>query len=64
MEAYQQRVVDELTELTDKKVKLDIFIQGEVFPKLELMDQALLRRQLHAMSDYAGTLALRIERFK
>ena len=65
MEAFQQRVLDEKSELDQRRAKLHDFIQGlslpEVFPSLPLNEQRLMHQQLAAMNWYSETLARRLE---
>ena len=60
---YQQRVVDEKTELDDKLVKLIAFFDNPVFAQLPQAEQGRLRRQSSIMTDYSVVLAERIEAF-
>jgi len=60
---YQQRVKDELKELTTKIEALAAFQDGSIYLTLERVDKNLLQEQKMAMSDYADILKLRIERF-
>lgn len=61
---HQQRVVDELKELKDKRTKLLEFIQhSDVFKTLEQIDKDLLTEQYEAMVWYDVILTKRIERF-
>lgn len=61
---HEQRVVDELKELKDKRTKLLSFIQhSDVFKTLEQIDKDLLTEQYEAMTWYDVILTKRIERF-
>jgi len=60
---YQQRVKDELKELTTKIEALAAFQDGSIYLTLERVDKNLLQEQKMAMIDYADILKLRIERF-
>lgn len=61
---HQQRVVDELKELKDKRIKLLSFIQeSDVFKTLDQTDKDLLTEQYEAMTWYDVILTKRIERF-
>ena len=62
-EAWQQRVIDELAELEDRREKLSIFRMGDLFRSLDPKDQALLWTQGALMADYALILKMRIARF-
>lgn len=65
MEAHQQRVVDEQTELDDKIGKLQNFISDSpIFIKLDKDDRVLLDHQLSTMRNYSKILGERIKRFK
>jgi len=64
MQAHQQRVVDEQTELQDKATKLAEFIKSSpIFAGLDDTQQGLLKAQLSAMQAYGEILALRIGSF-
>lgn len=64
MEDWQQRVVDEKTELDEKIGKLSVFVRSDAYHSLENgMDKDLLDDQLNAMEVYSNILAERIERF-
>lgn len=63
MEAFQQRVVDEEVELTDKLTKLDAFLGGKIFMGLPEEDRRLLSEQANHMRCYAVVLQQRIARF-
>jgi hypothetical protein len=60
---HQQRVVDEKTELDQKIVKLDQFIEGEVFKTLPSDEQDRLVKQLRIMYEYFAVLGERIAAF-
>jgi hypothetical protein len=60
---HQQRVVDEKTELDQKIVKLDQFIEGEVFETLPSDEQDRLVKQLRIMYRYFAVLGERIAAF-
>ncbi|WP_337918720.1 crAss001_48 related protein [Vibrio cholerae] len=64
MEPHQQRVVEEKKELDSKIEKLNTFIDGQVFKKLDNEDKKLLIKQLHEMKAYSRTLGCRIRRFE
>jgi hypothetical protein len=64
MQPHQQRVVDELSELSKKLVALVSFIsRGEIFATLAADEQSRLRRQRDAMQEYADILEERIAAF-
>lgn len=64
MQEHELRVLKECVELSDKIVKLEHFIQGEVFKGLSNSDKDLLVAQHSAMRTYESILNLRIERSK
>lgn len=63
MQPHQQRVVEELKELTEKLGRLSGFLAGGVFVGLPADEQRRLRRQLHIMQMYEDVLQERIEHF-
>jgi hypothetical protein len=65
MEAYQQRVVNELNDLHDRRVKLSEFIRSnEEFGKLSNPEQKLLLDQQAIMIQYEAILDQRVGIFK
>jgi crAss001_48 related protein len=64
MEAYQERVIKEKSELDKKRETLDAFIESDAFDLLDHIDQTLLVIQADAMTTYSGVLAQRIMNFK
>lgn len=64
MQDFQQRVVDEKTELDDKTSKLGAFTQGPLFASLPNEEQARLIRQYTLMGGYSEVLGERIAAFK
>jgi len=64
MQPHQQRVVTELKELTEKREKLALFMNGNpnwgLLPEAE---QQRLRRQFDIMVQYEGVLQERIDHF-
>ncbi len=60
---HQQRVVDELKELTDKYNKLSAFFEGPIFLTLTEQEQRRLNRQHTYMGLYIVVLTERIEAF-
>ena len=61
---HQQRVVDERTELEDKRRKLAEFIDANpIFHTLTLPERGRLSRQLRAMNEYSMILQDRIYAF-
>lgn len=64
MQPHQQRVIDEKTELDDKRDKLSAFIDGNaIFANLDDLEQGRLTRQLECMNEYSGILGERIAAF-
>ena len=63
MEDYQQRVVDEKTELDGKIERLNSFFSNPKFRELPPDEQDRMTRQCQAMIEYTGILAERIAAF-
>jgi hypothetical protein len=63
MEAYQERVGDELDDLGKKIDKLRIFLSSRA-EALSGAETALLSRQLVVMKEYAAILVERISRWR
>ncbi len=63
MEAHQERVVTEKSELDAKIEKLKPFMDGPIFAGLRREDQYLLSVQLIFMDGYSKALGLRIASF-
>lgn len=63
MREYQERVLEEKEELDNKRAKLDVFIEGDIFPALEIKERKLLIKQVVIMSEYAKVLQRRIDLF-
>jgi len=64
MQPHQQRVVDEKTELDDKREKLGAFIQtNPIFGKLDEAERERLVRQHSCMTEYSDILGERIAAF-
>lgn len=63
MKEYQERVIEEKEELDNKRAKLDVFIEGDIFPALETKERKLLIKQAVIMSEYAKVLRKRIDLF-
>jgi len=59
---HLQRVVEERTELADKRKKLEAFLDGEMFKKLPDADQELLYDQFDVMNEYHRILSKRLAR--
>ena len=60
LEPYQQRMLDEHAELSDRISKLEAFTGTEAFEQLPELERCLLNHQLIAMHSYAGILRHRI----
>ena len=63
MEPYQERAIDEATELNVKVNALDNYLRTEAFRDIDDIDQELLQAQYTAMREYLDMLHQRIERF-
>ena len=63
MELHQQRVVEELKELDNKRESLIAFMHSNTYFELDAVNQGLLMVQLVAMNNYSETLDRRIELF-
>jgi hypothetical protein len=57
---HQQRVIDELSELDDKLLKLTTFFGTPTFAALAAREQQLLRRQEEVMQEYSAILGERV----
>ena len=60
---FQQRVVEEHAELSEKGKKLEAFVLGPVFDTLSKEEKDRLRRQLSYMDAYCTVLKERIDAF-
>lgn len=60
---FQQRVIDEKSELDLKINALNAFVIGGIFKTLPEADRELLLRQLDIMKAYEHILEVRISRF-
>ena len=63
MQPFQQRVIDERSELDQKIKALDAFTHGEIYKTLPPPEKADMAAQLHTMRTYSYLLASRIARF-
>lgn len=63
MQAYQERVVVERNELSEKCDKLRTFTNSKAFENLPYKERGRLTRQYLAMSSYLDILNERIEAF-
>ena len=64
MQPWQDLVVDEKANLDDKIMKLEIFINAPMFPKIAPEEQELLKSQCQLMRGYSTILGKRIARFE
>lgn len=64
MEQYQERVVEEKTELDGKVLKLQEFVSSDRFNLVEVGEANRMRNQLSVMMDYSNILGERITNFK
>ena len=63
MEPYQERVVEEMTELCEKINKLSAFNHSPHFVHLPREERGRLKIQYHIMKVYESVLRERIENF-
>lgn len=63
MQPHQQRVVDEKTELDEKRAKLEAFTHTEDFANLPRSERDRLEHQAFHMTAYSDILAARIFEF-
>lgn len=63
MQLFQQRVVDEKTELDEKREKLGAFIKGDFYQTLPNAERNRLTQQAIAMAHYSTILGERIAAF-
>ncbi len=63
MQEFQQRVIDEKTELDEKLTKLRRFFVTPIFAGLPQAEQDLLTRQQVVMTSYSNILEARIALF-
>lgn len=61
--AFQQRVIDEKTDLDTKITNLEKFLTTTTFQGLDPAEQARLTRQAVVMTDLSKILGERIENF-
>ena len=64
MKDFQQRVVDEHTDLENKIEKLDTFLESDLFDSVSPEEQHLLVQQLYVMELYSDILSSRIKAFE
>lgn len=63
MHTHQQRVVDEMAELTEKLGNLEMFLGGSTYMQLLPAEQTRLSRQFLIMQLYEQVLSERIGSF-
>ena len=64
MPPHQQRVIDELNELADRRNKLCAFIDNSpIFKSIPADEQERLKRQMRIMGEYVAVLSERIAEF-
>ena len=63
MQDFQKRVVDEKTELDEKREKLGAFKNTDAFARLPWQEQERLNTQAHIMTMYSAVLGERIAAF-
>ena len=61
---YQQRVINEKSELDEKRANLAKFLETKGFYNLHVDEQARMRYQAVAMREYSAVLGERIAHFK
>jgi len=61
--SYQQRVIDEKSELDAKLSSLAYFIESKEFDKIDSLNQELLNQQAEIMFNYSQILEKRIKLF-
>ena len=64
LQDWQQRVVDERKELSERETKLWTFLHSDQFQKLDSTDAKLLLAQHGVMTGLIAILDARIQRFK
>jgi len=63
MEAYQERMIEERDELTERIGKLKTFSGTKIFENLDLREKQRINAQGHSMSLYLHILNERIKAF-
>ena len=63
MQEYQQRVVNEKSELDHKLYLLIMFLKGETFKALPSEEQERMQRQFVVMKEYSNILGERAAAF-
>lgn len=63
LQPFQQRVIDEKSELEKRLAALNLFIDGEAYRHLDQAEQSRLRQQRYYMDGYLQLLRERIDAF-
>ncbi len=63
LEPHQQRVIDEKEQLDTKIAALGVFLDGTIFPTLDVGERIRLTRQFDIMQEYSKVLGERIAAF-
>lgn len=63
LQPHQQRVKDEMQEISNRLSKLYAFFQGPVFPTLSEAERSRLRNQARFMDGYLAVLEERVAAF-
>jgi hypothetical protein len=63
MQPFQQRVIEERTELERKRLALESFLAGPVFKSLPTAEQERMAKQFYHMTEYSLVLRDRINAF-
>lgn len=58
---YQERLLEETRQTATRLNKLNTFMAGDVFPKLQRVEKDLLYSQQRIMSEYVQILGKRLE---
>lgn len=64
MLSFQQRVIDEKTELDHRLAKLNLFFDHTTFDSLPNVEKLRMRKQAAIMDEYSNILKERIEAFQ
>lgn len=60
---YQERVIDELRELSEKRKKLGAYIESDLWNTVPFEEQGRMLKQLRLMVEYMLVLEDRIQHF-
>jgi hypothetical protein len=61
MSTFKERLIEEHEQLTDKIIKLELFIPTPTFSTIKPIQQSLLKAQLFAMKTYSSILVERLK---